>query len=166
MKLRAALFSLVVVLALGFAGAVAIGGGPGTPRLTGAKKRSGPYEQQLRVKVRHKGRSVFVRVKSTHGSRQKATIVEQLAGPGDPQTEWQINWFRKDQDVSHDVQTAGYEFGLRPHKSKRFRVRIKPNVGGPDPFCLYSNVQVDEPTTGTDGPFIAVNGPIGELCAP
>jgi hypothetical protein len=166
MKLGTAVFSLVLILALGVGATVAIGGGPGTPRLTGAKKKSGPYEKELRVKVRQQGRSVFVRVKSTHDARQKATIQEGLVGPGDPEADWQINWFRRDQDVSHDVQTSGYDFRLRPHKSKRFRVKLKPNVASPDPFCLYSNVQVDEPTTGRSGPFFAVNGPVDVLCAP
>ena len=164
MKLRAAVFSLVVVLALGLAAVAS--GGPGTPRLTGAKKKSGPYAKELRVKVLEEGRNVFVRVKSTHDKRQKAHMVEGIAGPGDPGSDWQINWFRGDQDVSHDMQTSGYDFRLRPHKSKRFRVRIEPNVGSPDPFCLFSNVQVDEPTTGRTGPFIAVNGPLNELCVP
>ena len=166
MKVRVALLSLVLLLVLGLGTTVATGGGPGTPRLTGAKKKSGPYEPKLRVKVRSNGRNVFVRVKSTYDSRQKAHMVEGLSGPGDPEADWQINWFRGDEDVSHDMQTSGYDFRLRPHKSKRFRVRLKPNVGGADPFCLYSNVQVDEPTTGRSGPFIAVNGPIGELCVP
>jgi hypothetical protein len=165
MKLRA-VFLLVVALALGLGATAAIGGGPGTPRLTGAKKKSGPYEKELHVKVRDKGRNVFVRVKSTYDARQQATIEERLIGPGDPEGDWQINWFRGENDVSHDVQTSGYDFRLRPHRSKRFRVKLKPNVGGPDPFCLYSNVQVDEPTTGRNGPFFGVNGPVNELCAP
>jgi len=166
MKFRTAVFSIVLILALLVGATVAIGGGPGTPRLTGAKKKSGPYEKELRVKVRQQGRSVFVRVKSTHDARQKATIEERFVGPGDPEADWQINWFRGDQDVSHDVQTSGYEFGLRPHRAKRFRVKVKPNVATPDPFCLFSNVQVDEPTTGRNGPFFAVNGPVDVLCAP
>src|SRR5262245_13635184 len=96
---RALCVCLVAVLALGLRATVATGGGPGTPRLTGAKKKSGPYEKEPRVKVQDAGRNVLVRVKSTHGSRQKATIEEATVGTGDPEADWQTNWFRKDQDI-------------------------------------------------------------------
>lgn len=165
MKLRVALLCLGVALFGTVAAAVA--GDPGAPKLKAAKQKSGPYHNQIHVNVGDQRRRVFVRVISTHDSLQQATITEGLAGPGDPEADYQIDWFRKDENVSHDIQTSGYEFNLKPDAKKLFHVKLRANVGNPDPFCLYTQVTVDQPPTGAvAGPFIAVNGPLDEVCVP
>jgi hypothetical protein len=164
MKLRVALLCLAIVLLTTAAAAVA--GGPGTPVLKGAKKKSGPYSSELRVKVGDERRNVFVRVKSTHDATQTATLTEGRAGQGDPEADYHVDWFRGKKDVSHDMQTSGYEFTLKPNKPKLFRARLRAEANNPEDFCLYTNVQVDEPSTGTIGPLIAVNGPSDVVCVP
>jgi hypothetical protein len=147
-----------ILCLLAFAGLVlavpATAGGPGTPVLKGAKKKAGPYKRTLAVNVQER-KNLFVKVKSTADFKQTATLSEGAAGMlGD----FSAKWFKGKKDVSHDVQTSGHEFTLRPNRPKLFRVRVKPEVDNPGPLCLYSNVQVTEPTTGATGPFFKING--------
>jgi hypothetical protein len=131
----------------------AIAGGPGTPKVTGAKQKDGPYSLKTNVKLK-RAKNLYVKVKSTHDQNQTATISENRIGPGE--TDYQVNWFRGDENISHDVQTSGYDFPLKPEKAKIFRVRVKPEADAPRKMCLYSNVQVDVPTTGINGAFFAI----------
>ena len=147
--------ALAVVAAVAVAGpAVAPAGGPGTPKLRGAKHADGPFSRVVRVKVT-KPRTLYVLVKSDYDQQQLATLTEGGDGP-DP-GDFDTKWLRGDEDITHDVQTSGYEFNLPPRGKKRFRVRVKPVVSDPGNYCLFGNVQVDEPTTGRDGPFFAIN---------
>jgi hypothetical protein len=126
----------------------------GTPVLKGAKKKAGPYKRSLAVNVQER-KNLFVKVKSRANSKQTATL---LQGAVDMVKDFDIDWFKGKQDISHDVQTSGHEFMLRPNRPKIFRVRVTPVVGSPGPLCLYSNVQVTEPPTGTVGSFFKING--------
>jgi hypothetical protein len=151
---RAVAFILcLAVLCAGLAVAPAVAGGPGTPKVTGAKHKDGPYALTTHVKLK-RAKNVYVKVKSTHDQNQTATLTEGSVGPGD--ADYQVKWFRGDEDISHDVQTSGYDFTLKPEKAKIFRVRVKPEADSPRKVCLFSNVQVDVPSTGTDGAFFAI----------
>ena len=143
--------ALAAVLALS---AIALAhGGPGTPKPTGAKHKDGPYSKELNVGV-HKPRNLYVKVKSTYDQPQDATITEQVAGHDE---DYHVSWFKGKTDLSHDVQTSGYDFTLRPATPRLFRVRVKPLVDQPRKFCLYANPTVTVPSTGTFGPFFAIN---------
>jgi hypothetical protein len=148
--------AILCLLALvGLAMAVpANAGGPGTPVLKGAKKKAGPYKRSLSVNVQER-KNLFVKVKSTADSKQAATLFE---GAIDMVDDFDIKWFKGKQDVTHDAQTSGHEFTLRPNRPKIFRVRVKPAVGNPGPMCLYAIVDVTDPVTDGVGPFFKING--------
>ena len=75
-------------------------------------------------------------------SGQNAVLTEGSVGSTD---DYKFKWFRGNEDISHDVQTSGYEFGLPAEAKRKFRVQIKPRVDHPGTACLYSNVSVDTP---------------------
>lgn len=132
----------------------AAAGGPGTPKLRGAKDREGPYKSELIVRA-ERPRNLFVKVKSTSAGQQDATLSEQTVGnDGD----YKFRWFRGGEDISHDMQTSGHDFTLGPDAARLFRVRVKPQVADPRRVCLYTNVTVTTPPTGRNGPFFAING--------
>ena len=158
-RLLAVTLSVAVIAAIVVA-LPAAAGGPGTPRLKGAKARQGPYRSEVSVHV-ESARSVFVKVKSTADFQQDATLSEQTVGDD---ADYNFKWFRRDLNISHDVQTSGFDFRLRAGAAKLFRVRVKPQVAGPDAVCLYGNVSVTNPTTGSNGPFFAINGQ--DACVP
>jgi hypothetical protein len=156
------LLSLVAAILVALA-APATAGGPGTPKLKGAKHKAGPYSGELRVRVKDSPRSVYVKVISTYSSSQDATITEGLVGN---EQGFLVKWYRGSNDISHDVQTSGFDFKLKPDHPKLFRARVKPLSAQPGKVCLYSNVQVTVPSTGRNGPFFAINGPIDQVCVP
>jgi hypothetical protein len=155
------IIACTAALGAGLAAVPAIAGGPGTPKVTGAKQKDGPYALKQNVRIK-RAKSLYVKVKSTHDQNQTATLAQNVVGPGD--ADYQIDWFRGDEDISHDVQTSGYDFPLKPEKAKIFRVRVKPEADAPRKLCLYSNVQVDVPSTGTNGAFFAIKRK--DVCEP
>jgi hypothetical protein len=136
---------------VGSAGAV----DPGQPLLDASLKKSGPYGADVFVKSKH-AKDAYVRVTSTHTSTQNAVLTEASVGATD---DYKFKWFRGNEDISHDVQTSGYGFGLPAAAKRKFRVQIKPRVNNPGTACLYSNVSVDTPpfTPDTSGAFIALH---------
>jgi hypothetical protein len=130
------------------------GGPAGTPVLKGAKKKAGPYKRTHSVKVQQR-RNLYVKVKSTANSKQTATLYQ---GAVDMLGDYSVDWFKGKRDVTHDVQTSGYEFTLRQNRPRLFRAKLKPVVDNPGPLCLYSIVEVTEPPTATAGSFFKING--------
>ena len=148
---------IACVLALALVGALvavpAMAGGPGTPITEGSKSKSGPWKKVVFSKGLRTSK-FYMRVTNTHSSDQTAVLTEQSVGPG--VTEYRFRWFKGKQDISHDVQTSGYEFSLPEGSKRKFKVKAKPREDRPKAACLYANVQVDDPTTGVNGPFFAL----------
>jgi hypothetical protein len=155
-KRLALTFALVSIATL-TAGQALAGGGVGAPELDGATKKSGPWVQEQSVKVR-KARTLYVRVKSTHDAKQAVTITEET-DPTSGLDDYRRKWTFKGKDVSHDVQTSGYGFSLKPGTKKKFSVRVKPRVDDPRAACLYSSVAVDDPPSAAVGAFFSINQP-------
>ena len=84
-------------------------------------------------------RNLYVKVISTTNQAQNVSLFENAtSGVSD----FQIRWFKRDVDVSHDVQTSGHDFVLKPDRAKLFRARIKPLDDTPGTICLYPSVKV------------------------
>lgn len=138
----------------------ALAGGPGTPKLKGAKHREGPYKRELSVAVQGP-RDLYVKVKSTADFQQDATLSQRTLGQ---RQDYKIRWFRAGVNISDDVRSAGHDFTLSPDRPRIFRVRVAPRVTDPDSMCLFANVTVTNPATGRNGPFFAVND--ADVCVP
>ena len=107
-----------------------------------------------------RAKDAYVRVTSTYTSTQNAVLTEVSVGSAD---DYKFKWFRGNEDISHDVQTSGYEFELPAAGKRKFRVQIKPRVNNPGTACLYSNVGVDTPPftpapAGPSSPCTRQNG--------
>ena len=68
---------------------------------------------------------------------------------------WIARWFRGDDQITSDVEGGGYEFALRPGKSKLFRSRLKPTEIAKKQLCF--DAYAGPPLTDTDGALVAVN---------
>ena len=144
--------SLLTLIAIGFVAASAGAGGPGTPITEGSKSNSGPWEQDIFSKGKRPV-TFYMRVTSTHDANQSGTLTELTAGNAD---NYKFKWFASKTDISHDVQTSGYEFSLPTGDKRKFKIKVKLRVNKPKFACLYANVQVDVPSTGDDGPYFAL----------
>jgi hypothetical protein len=139
----------VAILIAGSAGAAE----PGQPVLDSSLKKNGPFGGNVFIKS-EQAKDAYVRVRSTW-SDQTAVIREQVAGSGE---DYRFKWFRGNEDISHDVQTSGYEFELPGDGARKFRVQIKPQVNKPGKACLYTHVAVDTPpAVSTTGGFVALH---------
>jgi hypothetical protein len=126
-----------------------------------AKHKDGPWKHGAHVQIpTGEKKSLYLRIKNVTSPAQSldATLTEGTdGGPPDYRHTW-FKGFAGDTDISHDVQTSGYDFTLRHGKTKRFRVRVKA-IDGSNPECLVAQWEV-VPGGFTDNP-IEVNGDPG-----
>jgi hypothetical protein len=122
-----------------------------------AKHKHGPWStEELPVKIpAGDKRSLYVRIKNTSSPshKQHLTLTEGTDG-GPP--DYHHDWFKGDEDISHDVQTSGYHFALKHGKTKRFRIRVKVTDDS-NPECLLASFHV-EPEASDVSPGFNVNG--------
>lgn len=132
---------------------IAMAGAPGI-NLKGAKRADGPYRELVRVNVTDP-RNLYVKAVNRSDDAIEATLSEQTFGPGSG-GDYEFTWFRGDTDISHDVQTSGYDFSIPSDKARKFRVRVKPDV--PDPARVCLNPTMTGPAFGGNDAFFAING--------
>lgn len=124
--------------------------------LKSAKKKHGPFTEATTSRplsvAGAQPKSVYFKAVS-NGNSHEVTLLD--AGEEDDPEGFQVRWFRKRQDISHDVQTAGYDFTLKFGKPVVFRAHVK-NVGSGPAFCLGG--QVGAPYVGQ---YFEVNGEDG-----
>ena len=118
-----------------------------------AKKASGPYAQVTRLNIPDgESKNGYVRVKNKLDKKVGATLTYEIVIVSDP--EYTIRWFKGKKNITSDVANAGYDFGLRPGKSKIFRARIKaPN--GAEPMCMSAVTDIGGSFSGNA--FLAAN---------
>jgi hypothetical protein len=130
---------LLLVLAILAATALARGGNGYV--VENAKHGSGPWKtNSQRVKIKQgKSKNLFVRIKNGSGATRSVTLNEDGAvGPPD----YHYSWFKGKDDISHDVQTSGYDFSLKGHKKKKFRIRATANNASAKD-CVFGRFSVD-----------------------
>jgi hypothetical protein len=138
----------------------AVAAEPGQPILDSSLKKNGPFGGSVFVKSKET-EDAYIRVTSTY-SDQTAVITQESVGSAD---DYKFKWFRGNEDISHDVRTAGYEFELPAAGTRKFRVQIKPRVNKPDTACVYTHVAVDNPPfVTTTGGFVALHK--SDACVP
>jgi hypothetical protein len=126
-----------------------------------AKHKAGPWKHGAHVQIpTGEAKNVYLRIKNVTSPAQSldVTLTEGTDG-GLP--DYRHTWFKGfkgDTDISHDVQTSGYDFTLRHGKTKRFRVRVKA-IDGSNPECLLAQWEA-QPGGFTDNPIV-VNGDSG-----
>ena len=151
-RLAAILALATACLIAGPAGAL----GAGKVSVTGAKKESGPYQATpdpsdfIPVTVQEP-RDLFSKVRNKTNKRQHVRL---MGNAGGDVKEFKFTWFQGERNITAAIQDKGYEFILKPSKSRVFRVRVKPLTKTAD-VCLY-------PTANAGGAdksvFFGING--------
>jgi hypothetical protein len=119
-----------------------------------AKKASGPYTQHTRLKIPDgEAKSGYVRVKSKLDKKVGATLSYELVAFSGP--EYSFDWFKGKKKITADVNDDGYDFGLRPGKSKLFRMRIKAPTDA-EHICVSANTDIGGNFAGNA--YFGVNG--------
>ena len=119
-----------------------------------AKKASGPYAEFTRLNIPDgEAKNGYVRVKNKLDKKVGVTLTYEIVVVSDP--EYTIRWFKGKKNITADVSNAGYDFGLRPGRSKVFRTKIKaPN--GAEPMCMSAGTDIGGSFSGNA--FLSVNG--------
>src|SRR5262245_17117118 len=81
------------------------------PKLKGSKTADGPFRTDTFLNIQQK-RNLYTKILSTDLEARRWSLYEQQGGPGDG--DYDIKWFDGDENISHDVQTGGYRFKLKP----------------------------------------------------
>ena len=127
-------------------------------RFTIAKQKDGPYQVHepgkgaLHVNV-DDPRSLYVKALNKARSRKTVRLFEEACCAPN-MDDYSLDWFKGDQDITHDVQTSGHEFKLKPDRARRFRVRVKPETVTPGSFCLFPYVEFGSNTAQS---YFAIN---------
>jgi hypothetical protein len=140
MRLRFVVFAGVVVALIAAAmPALAHRGNP-YARAEVARHKNGPwFPTSIGVKVATGDKkNVYVRIKNTtSGPKHRLDMNLTEAGGGGP-PEYHNAWFSGENDITHSVQTSGYDFKLKPEKMKRFRLRITAHDDSAQE-CVYAH---------------------------
>lgn len=122
-----------------------------------AKHKHGPWKtgtHPVDIPAGQK-RSLYVRIKNTSAPAHKQHVMLTEGTDGGP-PDYHNSWFKDKKDISHDVQTSGYDFTLKPGQAKRFRVRVKVDDDS-NPECLFGSFHVESEVSDFSAGF-NVNG--------
>lgn len=139
-KLFAASFVLVVALVAGSVSVSAAKERRGDPfEILAAKSKDGKYKEYQKVTLKSgKKHTYFWKVTNTHGSDLQLTFDDAATMDGAPNG-YRIYWFKgkkQKKDISHDVQTSGYDFTVADGKTKYFNAVVKAQASPASDFCL------------------------------
>ncbi len=127
-----------------------------------AKKADGNYKDGPANASIEQGEKKLFYWRVENFSATDRTVRFDDAATGDAGGEdYNIKWFKGkkakgSKDVTHDVQTAGFEFTLKAEKSKFFTAKVSPKPGA-GTLCLGGQAQ-DDPITTSDASYFQVNG--------
>ena len=128
-----------------------------------AKKADGNYKDGLTNASIEQGEKklFFWRVESLSATDRTVRFDDAVTGDSGGE-DYKIKWFKGKKpkavkDVTHDIQTAGFEFTLKAEKRKFFTAKVSPKPGA-GPLCLGGQAQ-DDPITTSDAAYFSVNGP-------
>lgn len=127
----AALAALVAIVAA----APAMGRGD-PAKVTVAKHEGGPYVYDSPpATVGAEPESFWMRIASKADYAQDVTLEDRSNAdvPGNVK----FRWYRGDENITADAQGSGYEFKLKPDRTKIFRAKVKPLVEDPGEICLF-----------------------------
>jgi hypothetical protein len=151
------LFSLVAEISTATA-AHQHGGAPFT--ILASKSKHGEYKSSLHAKLAPGEKHTFFwKVTNRHVTQQELEFDDAATGDN-PSTGYKVSWFKgkkQKRDISHDVQTSGFEYVLPGGKSKYFNAVVKTDAKPQSNFCLGGQ-------TGStmipyyDGAYIGLNG--------
>ena len=138
-------------------GPAAAGAAPAL-KLKAAKHRDGPYvnapgNDPLVVNV-DEPKNLYVKAIRPASGSVDVRLFEEVSNDA----EFDYQWFKGQNDISHDVQTSGYLFNLKHEKPRRFRVRVIPAVPDPGEGCLYPHID-PEGSMSSYSAFFAINHP-------
>ena len=153
---------LALSLAIGV-GAASAGGAArlGTPfEVLLAKSADGNYKRSGSLNLDPKEKkTVFWSVESLASVDLDITFDDAITGDGAP-AGYRITWFKgkkQKKDISHDVQTSGYEYTIRAGKTTYFNAEVKA-LANPQPgFCLGG--RGGDPANGYESAYFGLNGP-------
>jgi hypothetical protein len=121
-----------------------------------ALHKDGPWSTEGRnvhIPAGH-SKNLYARITNTsHPNHPQDITLKDLSGatPG-----YHISWFKGNEDISHAVQTTGYDFGLKHGKTKKFRARVKVTDDS-NQECLTGEFEV-QPESTVAHAFFRVNG--------
>jgi len=103
----------------------------------------------------------FWRVENLSAS-DRSMIFDDAATDDSGGDDYTIKWFKGKQpkasrNISHDVQTSGFEFTLKAERRKFFTAKVKAKPGA-GILCLGGQAH-DDPVTTSDASYFFVNGP-------
>ena len=119
-------------------------------------QEDGPYEDvTLGAKLSPgKARSFHVKVKNASDDELRVTLTALLNGTD----AFKEKYYRNDREITEQVDGAGFEFGLQPGQTKRFRLRVKA-IDVPEARCISSNFDPGEQAPdNADAVFLELNG--------
>jgi hypothetical protein len=121
-----------------------------------AKHKRGPWvNSPQKVKLAEgKSKNLYVRIKNTSDAKEGVELTE-TGAVGAPY--YHYSWFKGKTDISHDVQTSGYDFSLKPDRKKRFRIKATA-LDTSDHDCVLGHFDVAGHNATTGGFYINGNG--------
>jgi hypothetical protein len=147
---------LAIVAAWALAALVPDAAVAGPPNLDAkvSRHKSGPYKQELSINIAPgTAKNVYLKVKNNTGQRKDSLQLNQF----EPEMGWNTRYFRRDQNITNEVQGGGYGFELGAGKAKKFRIRIKAPATTDD-TCVTS--LVEEMGPDHDVAVVGVNDPL------
>jgi hypothetical protein len=134
----------------------------GAPDLDVAKHADGPWRNHsVNVHMAQgETKTLYLRVKNTTDppQGQDATLRDATPHPPGETPPYQVSWYRRDKDISDDVQTGGYDFSLRPHDPKRFRLKVTA-IDASRGECVAADVHASPGGGGADLGVFHINLP-------
>jgi hypothetical protein len=134
-------------------------------KLKASEAKEGPYvnapgESPLVVTTSgEEPKDVFLKASLASKGSAKFRLFERVgSGPGG--NDYDFRWSKGRNDITHDAQTSGHLFKLVHGKPQVFRLRMTPEVPGPDPACAFPRLGPKD--GGLDQlaeAFIAINNP-------
>jgi hypothetical protein len=159
MKLRVTLISVLAALAALLTVAPAIQALSVNFEVTAAKKADGNYTDGIQSANVSQGKTklFFWRVESTSLNDQPISF-DDAATADSGGEDYRIKWYKGkkpkgSKDISHDVQTAGFNFTLKAGKRKHFTAEVTPKAGA-GTLCLGGQAS----NMGSDSAYFEVNG--------
>jgi len=105
-----------------------------------AKHEEGPYlARSPLINVSDSPKSAYFRLKNKTNHTQDVLAADDSFGS---LANYEIRWYRGNQEITDEMQGIGSAFRLRPDRPKLLRARIKAPVADPGGFCLNADFLV------------------------